>query len=166
MELKFKERITFLETIQMINEVSDSVFDTDNETNNTSYIPELYDYAFGLAYAKYYGEYVSKGNSEDDYNIALDCLEKIRNTSNTQLIGIKNSINEKINLNKSKIIKSDINIVSKFDELAKPIIEFIYIMSKKLSSVDTEKLNEQLNKLNVKNLIDGYFNKTHAENKK
>ena len=53
MELTFKERISFEETIQMINDVTGSVFDTDSETNTSIYLPELYDYALGLSYVKY-----------------------------------------------------------------------------------------------------------------
>jgi len=166
MELKFKERITFQETIKMINEVFNAVFDTDEETNITSYLPELYDYAIGLAYIKYYGGYTSKGNSDDDYNTVIDYLEKIQNTSNPQLIGIIEAVNEKIEFKKAEISKSNINIVSKFDELAEPIMEFIDTISKKVSEIDTEKLNKQLKKLNVKNLVDSYFRKRHSEEEK
>ncbi len=163
MELKFKERITFSETIQMINEVFNAVFDTDDETNITSYIPELYDYAIGLAYIKYYGGYLSNGDSDADYNIAMDYLEKVQNTSNPQLISIIKSINEKIEMKKDEISKTNINIVSKFDELAEPFIEFINITSNKVSEIDTEKLNKQLKKFNIKNLVDMYFNKSRSD---
>ena len=165
MELTFKERISFEETIQMINDVSNSVFDTDSETNTTVYIPELYDYALGLSYAKYYGGYISENNSEYDYTVAMDYLGEVQNTVNPQLVGIKNSINAKIELKKAEIIKSDINIISKFDELVKPFTELLNIVSEKIEKIDTKGLNRQLRKFNVKNLIDQYFSIKHEEDK-
>ncbi len=165
MELTFKERISFEETIQMINDVSNSVFDTDNDTNTTIYLPELYDYALGLSYAKYYGGYISENNSEHDYNVAMDCLGEVQNTANPQLIGIKNSINAKIELKKEEIIKANINIVSKFDELIAPIIKVLGIASEKAAKIDTEGLNKHLKKFSVKNLVDHYFSKRQEEDK-
>ena len=165
MELTFKERISFNETIQMINDIFNSVFDTDSETNITIYLPELYDYALGLAYAKYYGGYISEDNSDEDYNTAMDYLKEIQNTSNPQLIGIKKSVNEKIELKKAELTKSNINIVSKFDELAGPLVEFLNIVSEKVNKIDTEKLNKQLKKISVKNLIDNYFSKDRNDKK-
>ena len=165
MELTFKERISFEEAIQMINDVSNSVFDTDNDTNTTVYLPELYDYALSLSYAKYYGGYISENNSEHDYNVAMDYLGEVQNTVNPQLISIKNSINAKIKLRKEEIVKSNINIVSKFDELIAPVIKVLGIVSEKAAKIDTEGLNKQLRKFSVKNLVSHYFSKRQEENK-
>ncbi|MCI8806095.1 MAG: hypothetical protein HFE59_09490 [Clostridiales bacterium] len=165
MELTFKERISFEETIQMINDVTGSVFDTDSETNTSIYLPELYDYALGLSYVKYYGGYIPDNSSDNDYNIAINYLEEIKNTSNPQLISVKNAINEKIELKKAEIANSNINIVSRFDELAKPVIELLDTISEKVNKIDAEKLNKQLNKFNVKNLVDHYFNKRRFDEK-
>ena len=55
--------------------------------------------------------------------------------------------------------------MKKFDELAKPVIELLDTISEKVNKIDAEKLNKQLNKFNVKNLVDHYFNKRRFDEK-
>ncbi len=156
MNLNFKDRLTLKESIEMINEVCNSVFLAKSESVSAAYLPELYDFSFRLSIAKHYGGYESSGDAEEDYAVAMSIDTQKLDVDMLQLEGIKTAIREKINFRKDAINKSNIRVVSGFDALVSPIENLIHTISDKLSSINMEQMNEMLNGVDVKELMKQY----------
>lgn len=166
MELNYKNRLTFVESIEMINMVYDTVFEVDTDTGIITYMPELYDYIFRLAIAKYYGNYVITMDNNTDYEIAMNISVKELGIDKEQLNGIKKAIDEKIEMRKEEINKSNILVESKFDELI-PIVESLIInVSNKINSLDENKINKLLDSFNVKKIVETYVNTDFAKSQR
>ncbi len=156
MNLNFKDRLTLKESIEMINEVCNSVFLAKTESVSAAYLPELYDFSFRLSIAKHYGGYESSGDSEQDYSVAMSIDKQKLAVDLLQLEGIEAAIREKIGFRKDAIHKANIQVVSGFDALVSPMEHLIHTISHKLSAVNMEQINELLNGSDVKELMKLY----------
>ena len=162
MDLTFNKLIPFNDSIQLINEVYDTVFDFD-EMGNIIYLPELYDYAFRLAVAKFYAGYALSDDetnyitamSFDPYNTEIDTL---------QLSGIEKALTEKIELQKSAINQSNVTVTSQFDELIPCLLKLFNAVADKVSSTDMKKISKLMKELNVENIVKIYLDSTLAKN--
>lgn len=156
MNLKFKDRLTLKESIEMINEVCNSVFLAKTESVSAAYLPELYDFSFRLSIAKHYGGYESSGDAEQDYSVAMSIDKQKLAVDLLQLEGIEAAIREKIGFRKDAIHKANIQVVSGFDALVSPMEHLIHTISDKLSAVNMEQINELLNGSDLKELMKLY----------
>lgn len=156
MNLNFKDRLTLKESIEMINEVCNSVFLAKNESVSAAYLPELYDFSFRLSIAKHYGGYESSGDAEQDYSVAMSIDKQKLAVDLLQLEGIEAAIREKIGFRKDAIHKANIQVVSGFDALVSPMEHLIHTISHKLSAVNMEQINELLNGSDLKELMKLY----------
>lgn len=163
--MEFRELITFEESIALINEVFTTVFDFDDMTGSVKYLPEVYDYAFRLACAKYYGGYALV-DDETDYITAMRCDPFDGEINLSQISGIKFAIDEKIEIQKAEMSKGNITVTSILDELIPIISTFLSSVSEKISSVDVGNLNIQLQELNMENLIKTYLDSNFAQSEK
>ncbi len=156
MNLNFKDRLTLKESIEMINEVCNSVFLAKTESVSAAYLPELYDFSFRLSIAKHYGGYESSGDAEQDYSVAMSIDKQKLAVDLLQLEGIEAAIREKIGFRKDAIHKANIQVVSGFDALVSPMEHLIHTISDKLSAVNMEQINELLNGSDLKELMKLY----------
>ncbi len=156
MNLNFKDRLTLKESIEMINEVCNSVFLAKTESVSAAYLPELYDFSFRLSIAKHYGGYESSGDAEQDYSVAMSIDKQKLAVDLLQLEGIEAAIREKIVFRKDAIHKANIQVVSGFDALVSPMEHLIHTISDKLSVVNMEQINELLNGSDLKELMKLY----------
>lgn len=156
MNLNFKDRLTLKESIEMINEVCNSVFLAKTESVSAAYLPELYDFSFRLSIAKHYGGYESSGDAEQDYSVAMSIDKQKLAVDLLQLEGIEAAIREKIGFRKDAIHKANIQVVSGFDALVSPMEHLIHTISDKLSVVNMEQINELLNGSDLKELMKLY----------
>lgn len=157
MNLNYKYRLTFEETLGMIDEVYDTVFDVDVETGLVTYLPELYDYAFRLAIARYYGNYVPTKSADMDFEVAMDVDINSISIDKAQLRGVEDAIKEKIEMRKTEINKSNITVASTFEELKAPLISIINTLDNIVSSFDVELLNKKIKTLDMKHLVNTYL---------
>lgn len=168
--MKFKNRITFHESLMMINEITDAVFKFDEPTKTTSYLPELFDFAYRLAVAKYYGGYSMSGNTDTDYEAAMsintEALIVDGMIDKAQLSGITDAVSRKIEQRNAEIDKSNITVVSEFDQLIPYLEKLMEEITAKVSAIDTKKLNKQLEKFNVKELVNAYMETEFARNQR
>lgn len=164
MNLNFKNTITFEESQLMINMVYNTVFDTTDI--GLTYLPELYDYVYRLAIAKYYGDYEITGDNEIDYEVAMSLDLNNSSINKSQLNGIEYAIKEKIDMRKEEINKTNITITSKFDDLFPVIESLVNVVSNKIENIDIKKINKQLNSINMKNLVNTYINSEFAKDKR
>lgn len=156
MNLNFKDRLTLKESIEMINEVCNSVFLAKTESVSAAYLPELYDFSFRLSIAKHYGGYESSGDAEQDYSVAMSIDKQKLAVDLLQLEGIEAAIREKIGFRRDAIHKANIQVVSGFDALVSPMEHLIHTISDKLSAVNMEQINELLNGSDLKELMKLY----------
>lgn len=163
--MKFRELITFEESIAFINEVYTTVFDFDDATGNIQYLPEVYDYAFRLACAKYYGNYALV-DGETDYITAMKCNPFNGEINLSQIQGIKSAIDEKIAMQKAEMCKGNVTVTSMLDELIPIVSTFLSSISEKLKPFDVEKLNTQLQEFNMENLVKTYLDSNFAQSEK
>lgn len=163
--MEFKERISFADSLNMIDEVYNTVFDVDVELGLITYLPELYDYAFRLAVAKYYYGYEMVDDLDENYKMAMDIKvdDDDLGIDFNQLFGIEKAINEKIEMRKALINSTNVSVNSKMDEIVPAVVDFFNILSEKVSAIDSKKLNKQLNSLTVSNLVKAYLKTDKAK---
>lgn len=157
MELKYKYRLTFEESMHLIGEVCDSVFDLSSETGAVTYLPELYDYALRLMIAKYYGGYALTGTADEDYGVAMDVKLDRLVIDKAQLDGILSALSKKIEMKKAEINRANLSVESKFDQLVEPIVKAAAKLSDLLSQVDVEKLNANIASIDMEHLVNAYL---------
>lgn len=155
--MEFKNRLTFNESTEMINEVAESVFVTDPETGAVSYLPELYDFAFRLAVARYFAGYQSSGDTAADYETAMNINPSEIPLDQQQLAGITSAIHEKIEMRKAKINQSNITVTSRFDLLAPVLEQLINSAAAKIAALDFSGLNEALHDIDMKSILTQYI---------
>ena len=152
-----KTQVTFGEYATFINNVVNTVFETD-EDGSMEYLPELYDIALKIEFAKNYLGYFDEGKEFDEiYN---DCVGII--VENYMSYNFQSLENEKINTkqycamtdaihNKVEFIKQQILNSKKdsLDELLQSITNFIKNMESKFDGFDMSQL-ENLGQLGKK----------------
>lgn len=163
MELKFKSKLSFAESLAMIDEVYNTVFETAPDTGVITYFPELYDYAYRLAIARYYGGYSHSGINETDYNVAMDIDVNSPGINSSQLAGIEKAISQKIEMKKAEMGKADIAVASKFDDIVEPIVNILKSLTVTIESIDINDLNKTLSTFNMENLMNHYLKSALAE---
>lgn len=142
--MEFKNKLSFDESIAMVNMVFEMVFHKDKDTGRTIYMPELYDYALRLAAIRFYADYPLSEDNDANYETAMSIRIEDMDIDRSQFNGIKTAIREKIELKKSRIHKSNLTVVSQFDALVPVMENLIAGVSEKFSEIDTHKLNQQL----------------------
>ena len=162
-----KFRITFAESVEMIKSVVDTVFDQDETTGKLTYLPENYDYAFRLNIAHYYDDYQTTGDVNKDYNTAMEIDPDSATIDQKQLRGIENAIKEKIEMKKAEINQKNITVTSQLDNLFEefmPTLEkFTKTLTGKLSKINTKKINEKIESMNMENLVKMYMESSFAD---
>lgn len=162
-----KFRITFAESVEMIKSVVDTVFDQDEATGKLTYLPENYDYAFRLNIAHYYDDYQTTGDVNKDYNTAMEIDPDSTTIDQKQLRGIENAIKEKIEMKKAEINQKNITVTSQLDNLFEefmPTLEkFTKTLTGKLSKINTKKINEKIESMNMENLVKMYMESSFAD---
>lgn len=162
-----KFRITFAESVEMIKSVVDTVFDQDETTGKLTYLPENYDYAFRLNIAHYYDDYQTTGDVNKDYNTAMEIDPDSATIDQKQLRGIENAIKEKIKMKKAEINQKNITVTSQLDNLFEefmPTLEkFTKTLTGKLSKINTKKINEKIESMNMENLVKMYMESSFAD---
>lgn len=162
-----KFRITFAESVEMIKSVVDTVFDQDETTGKLTYLPENYDYAFRLNIAHYYDDYQTTGDVNKDYNTAMEIDPDSTTIDQKQLRGIENAIKEKIKMKKAEINQKNITVTSQLDNLFEefmPTLEkFTKTLTGKLSKINTKKINEKIESMNMENLVKMYMESSFAD---
>lgn len=162
-----KFRITFAESVEMIKSVVDTVFDQDETTGKLTYLPENYDYAFRLNIAHYYDDYQTTGDVNKDYNTAMEIDPDSTTIDQKQLRGIENAIKEKIEMKKAEINQKNITVTSQLDNLFEefmPTLEkFTKTLTGKLSKINTKKINEKIESMNMENLVKMYMESSFAD---
>lgn len=145
MEMNFKDRLTFAESIVFINEVVDTVFKTDGSTGRTEYLPELYDYAFRLMIARCYGGYEVTGDVETDYETAMNIhpgeLLHAGRIEAEQFKEIEHAISEKISFKKAETNRANITVASRLDAFVPYISELLGTLNRKASEIDMAAFN-------------------------
>lgn len=171
--MNFKRRITFEESVKFANEVINTVFVKEDDAGKERYVPEIYDYVFRLMIAKYYGGYTVTGDTDADYNTAMDIdIFKLLSENiidNSQFDGLENAVKEKINMKNNEINKANIIVTSQFDEIIPHIVELIETINKKAAEINTSDINSFIKQfgdsVTVDNFVKSYINSEFAENK-
>lgn len=157
MEFDCKYRLTLEESIRMIDEVYNAIFDRSAETGAVTYLPELYDYALRLMIAKYYGGYSPTGEADTDYSAAMDVEIGRIAVDKAQLKGIVSALSEKIEMEKAAIKRPLYSVESKIGRLTESLSEAVKKLSNLLSQVDMEKINANLASIDMEHLINAYL---------
>lgn len=147
--MEFKSRITFYESVEMINMVTNTVFETDEETGETVYRPEAYDYAFRLSVAKYYGGYPVTGDINRDYPTAMDISRNPIEIDELQLAGIEAAIRERIEMRKAEIRKSSLDLL-------------LDTISAKIAEINLDHINKKIESFRLEDLVQAYSNMKFA----
>ncbi|WP_125140600.1 hypothetical protein [Clostridium transplantifaecale] len=164
MELNYKNKLSFSESLAMIDEVYITLFESDPETGAISYFPELYDYAYRLAIARYYGGYLCTGVAEEDYSAAMDVDINSLDIDDLQLSGIEEAILQKIEMKKAEMNRANILVASKFDEIINPIVGLLNTLTNTIETFDINNLDKILGSSNMKNLMENYLKPGIDEN--
>lgn len=157
MEFDYKYRLTLEESIRMIDEVYNAVFDRSAETGAITYLPELYDYALRLMIAKYYGGYSPTGEADTDYSAAMDVEIGRIAVDKAQFKGIVSALSEKIEMEKAAINRARLSVESRFDRLAEPLAQAASGLSDLFSRIDVEKLNANIASIDMEHLVEAYL---------
>lgn len=163
MELTFRKLISFDESISMINEVYNAVFNFESETGDFVYLPELYDYAFRLAVAKYFAGY-ALSDDETNYFTAMSFNPYNTDIDTLQLTGIEKAISEKIEMQRVTMNKSNITVISQLDDLIPSILKLVATIDDKVSTIDVSKISSFLKEANIENLVKVYLDSASAKN--
>lgn len=142
--MEFKNKLSFDESIAMVNMVFEMVFHKDKDTGRIIYMPELYDYALRLAAIRFYADYHLSEDNDTNYETAMSIRIEDMNIDRSQFKGIETAIREKIEMKKAQINKSNLTVLSQFDALVPVMEKLIADVSEKFSEIDTHKLNQQL----------------------
>lgn len=142
--MEFKYRLSFDESIAMVNMVFEMVFHKNTDSGVITYVPELYDYALRLAAIRFYGGYDLSEDNDENYEAAMDIHIQDTGIDMSQFQGIEKAILEKIDMKKAQINQSNIAVVSQFDELVPVVKTMIEGLSEKFSEIDTHRLNQLL----------------------
>lgn len=162
MKLTFSKLISFDDSISLINEVYDAVFNCDSETGNIVYLPELYDYAFRLAVAKYFAGY-SLGDDKTNYFTAMSFNPYDTDIDTLQLTGIEKAISEKIEMQKAALNNSNITVTSQLDNLVPSFLKLVATIDDKVSTIDVSKISNFLKEVNIENLVKVYLDSASAK---
>ena len=140
--MDYKKRLKLNETFEFINMVTDYVIDID-ETGRVFYYPELQDFAFRLAVAKFYGGYQPLGDIDSDYEVAMDVDITTLPLDRNQLAGIKEAI--------------DRDIAEKKNTLTNDLATLLKLIADKVSAINTEEINSKIAQLTPGNLVKEYL---------
>lgn len=140
-----KNSLTFKESLDFINEVVDSYFDTD-DNGELIYMPFIGDIGLTNAFLKYYTDYKFNDDIEKDYQFVctISPYNYLKEINENQFLSLEEAIEKEVDLKVKQLENSRTDLIS----------QFLKVVIDKVNSIEIPNIDEDTLR-KIINMLDG-----------